>query len=870
MQDELKGSVHKTKLLVIFIVTVCAVALVVHWPSLSAEALSIDDDQYFIENVLVQKPGLKSAWRFLSEVLEPSTVGGYYQPLTMISLMADHALGGRVDNLTPFHCTSLTLHMVNTALVIVLLYLLFGNVWAAAGIGLLFGVHPMTVEPVTWVSERKTLLAAFFVLWSLTLYVCYARKEKRRFYFGCLAMYILALMSKPTSTPLPMVMLLMDYWPLRRFNRRAVLEKIPFFVIGAISAVITYISQSRTAIVGLPMDYGPERIPLVLCHNIIFYLYKIVWPVKLSSYYPYPVEFSLSDPMLMAGIIGSCILILLLIISLRWTRAVLAGWLIFFVAMLPTMQIIGFSNVIAADKFAYLPSIGLMMILAAFVTWFCSTNKTLIWRVAILVVVLVAAGAEAVGTRRYLVNWRNMMTLSKHFLTLAPDAAQINLMMGYALQREGRLDEAEYYCRRAVQLAPDYSDASNNLALVLKLQGRFEEAADYYRKALEGPLKDANIQYNLANTLQSMGRSDEAIKYYYEALKMNPEHVYAHNNLANVLAEQGKLDAAVTRYRQALKIKPSYPEAYNNLGTTLELQGKLDEAIDCYSQAIRINPDFREAHYNLICLLASRDKLDGAISYYRQVLKINLEDAEAHNSFGVGLLLRGKINEATRQFKLALQSDPVFFEAYRNLALLSESRGKIEQAVAYHRKFLELQPDDIEVHIKVANLLASQNKFDEAADYFNQALRLAPNDAKIHYSMGMALAMAEKPEKAIEHFRQALQLKPFWYEPAIWIARILAVYPDAEVRDPDKAVIIAVHAARLTKYQNPEVLEILAVSYAAAGQLNLAVETAQKALELAVAARDNRLVGRLRNAIERYRQKNLKTESKLKIETDSK
>jgi tetratricopeptide (TPR) repeat protein len=786
MQEKIRESGSKARLLTALIIIVCTAVFVVHRTSLSAEARSIDDDQYFVENILVQNPGWKSAWRFLTEVLEPSTVSGYYQPLTMISLMVDYALGGRADNLMPFHCTSLALHMANTVLIIVLLYLLFGNAWAAAGAGLLFGIHPMTVETIAWVSERKTLLAAFFAFWCLTLYVCYARKKNRRFYLGCMAMYILALMSKPTSTPLPIMMLLMDYWPLKRLNRQAVLEKIPFLALGHISAVITYISQSRTATVGLPAEYGPERIPLVICHNIVFYLYKIIWPVNLSSYYAYPAVFSLSNPMLMAGIIGSCVLILLLIISLRWTRAALTGWLIFFVALLPTMQIIGFSIVIASDKFAYLPSVGLLMVLAAFAAWFYSANKTLIWRIVIVIVVLISAGAEAVGTRGYLVHWRSMMSLSKHFLALAPDAAQINLMMGYAFQREGKLDEAEHYCRRAVQLAPSYIDANNNLALVLKLQGKFDEAADYYRKASQAAPKDANIHYNLGNALQSLGKLDEAISQYYEALKINPEHAHAHNNLANALSEQGKLDEAVDHYRQTLKIKPSNAEAYNNLGTALEMQGKLDEAIDCYSRALRIKPDF--------------------------------------------------------------------VEAYRNLASLFEAQGELEEAVIHYRKAMQFKPNDIELHLKVGTLLASQNKFDEAIGHFSQVLRLAPDNAEAHYNIGMALAMTDKPRKAIEHLKQAMQLKPSWSEPAIWMARILATYPDPTVRDPNNAVIIATHAAELTKYQDPEVLETLAAGYAATGQFELAVKTAQEALALASAAQNNELVSRLRDTIERYKQ----------------
>ncbi len=786
MQEKIGESVSKAKLLISLIIVVCIVVLMVHWPSLSANALLIDDDQYFIENLLVQNPSLKSAWRFLTEVLEPSTVGGYYQPLAMISLMIDYGLGGRDDNLMPFHRTSLALHMANTVLIIVLLYLLFGHVWVAAGIGLLFGVHPMTVEPVTWVSERKTLLTAFFAFCCLILYVCFARKKKWRFYLSCMAMYILALMSKPTSTPLPIMMFLMDYWPLKRLNRQTALEKIPFLAVGTISAVITYISQSRTAAVGLPAEYGPERIPLVICHDIVFYLYKIFWPVNLSSYYAYPVVFSLSDPMMMAGIIGSCVLILLLIISLRWTRAALTGWLIFFIGVLPTMQIIGFSNVIASDKFAYLPSVGLLMILAAFVVWFYNANKTPKWHIVAVIIALILAGSEAVGTRRYLVHWRSTVSLSKYFLVLAPDAAQINLTMGYAFQREGKLDEAESYCRRAIQLAPSYFDAHNNLALVLRLQGKFDEAVDHYYKALQGKPKNANIHYNLGNTLQSLGKLDAAISHYYEALRINPEHAYAHNNLANALADQGKLDEAVDHYRQSLKIKPSNALAYNNIGTILEMQGKFDEAINQFHRALQVKPDF----------------------------------AEAHN----------------------------------NLALLLESQGKIEEAVIYYRKVLQFKADDIELHLKVGRLFVSQNKPDEAIGHFSQALRFAPNNAEAHYNMGVALAMTGKPREAIKHLKQAMQLKPSWHKPAIWLARILATYPDFEVRDPSNAVIIATQAAELTKHQDPEVLEVLAASYAATGQFEMAIRTAQEALELASASQNNKLVSRLRDMIEQYRQ----------------
>ena len=191
-------------LLIALIVAVCVAVVIAHWPALSANALSFDDTQYLTENLLVQSPGWASAKQFLTEVLEPSTVRGYYQPLTMISLMVDYALGGRADNLMPFHRTSLILHAANTALVIVLLYLLFGQAPVAAAVGLLFGLHPMTVEPIPWMSERKTLLAAFFALCCLVAYVRFKHKGNWRLYVCCLVLYLLALMSKPTSVPLPL------------------------------------------------------------------------------------------------------------------------------------------------------------------------------------------------------------------------------------------------------------------------------------------------------------------------------------------------------------------------------------------------------------------------------------------------------------------------------------------------------------------------------------------------------------------------------------------------------------------------------------------------------------------------------------------
>ncbi|MGD0598013.1 MAG: tetratricopeptide repeat protein [Sedimentisphaerales bacterium] len=595
------------------IIAVCAAVLFVHWPALSAKATFVDDEQYLLRNFTVQNPSWVSAKQFLVEVLKPSTVKGYYQPLSMISLMVDCAFGGSPQNFKPFHVTSLILHLANTALIIVLLWLLFKRPWIAAGAGLLFGLHPLTVEPISWISERKTLLAAFFVLWSLVLYVRSVRRGNSKIYLSCVLTYALALMSKPTSTPLPVLMLLMDYWPLRRLKWRTVLEKLPLFFIGGISAVITFISQSRSASVIVPHNYNLALVPLVICHNIIFYLYKMVWPANLSPYYAIPDQFGFSAPMVIISAIGTCILIMLLVLSLRWTRAALTGWLIFFVAIFPTMQILQFSDVIASDKFAYLPSIGLLMILAAFLGWICCSDgipQHTAKCIVVAILVLMLAGAESFATRRYLTHWRDTATLCEHTLSMSPKSPIIRRILYRAYFLRGDIDKGIEQCRQTLRYESDNEHAFsyNDLGIALWSQGRKDEAIVCLNKAIEIDPNYSEAHYNLGKILQMQGKDDEAIKHFYRAIGNNAYYPEVYNALGLAFQKQDKLDKAVECYYKALEIAPGYAKAHNNLGLVFLKQNKLEEAIGHFQAALRINPNFTEAQLNLEQAIKTRHR----------------------------------------------------------------------------------------------------------------------------------------------------------------------------------------------------------------------------------------------------------------------
>ncbi|MBU0638807.1 MAG: tetratricopeptide repeat protein [Planctomycetes bacterium] len=535
-----------------------ALTLAAYGPTLSAQALCFDDEEYLVDNRLVQNPSWSSTGRFLTEVLEPSSVGGYYQPISMISLMLDVARGGRAGDLRPFHQTSLALHVINTVLVIVFLHMLFGSPWVAALVGLLFGVHPVCVESVAWVAERKTLLATFFSLCSLIGYVAYVRKPNWQRYGLCLLMYVLALLSKPTSTPLPVLLLLLDAWPLRRLTWRGVLEKVPLIAVGALAAVITVVSQGRTASVTLLADDATLRIPLMLCHNIVFYLHKFVWPADLSPHYPFPEPLALSHGMVLAGVVGTVVLLAVLLVTLRRTRAPLVGWLFFFVALLPTTGIVGFTNVSAADRFVYLPAVGLLLILAWALraTWERRAAQSAASgrRALVLVVVLLLAAGEGYAARRYLAEWRNTETLYRRMIRIAP-------------------------------LAPE-------------------------------------PQFNLGNTLRDLGRTDEALAAYRATLRLNANHLGAHNNLATALIRQSKTAEAIVHWQAALQIKPDSPTTHHNLGLALARQNDLPAAITHFRAALDLAPNNAATHYYLGLALQTQGQGKEAVAEYRAALRL--------------------------------------------------------------------------------------------------------------------------------------------------------------------------------------------------------------------------------------------------------
>ncbi len=623
----------------------------------------MNDGDYVTQNHRVQNPSWANTGRFLSEVTNPSTVRGYYQPLAMISLMLDSAMGGRPDYLRPYHRTSLALHVANTALVVVLMYLLFGEPWVAALIGLVFGTHPMTVETIAWLGERKTTLATFFGLGCLTLYVTYAlgRRTSWKLYAACLVTFILALMSKPTVTPMPALVLLLDYWPLRRLDRRAILEKVPLLAIAGVFVVVTVISQGHMQLTDY-QELSFAQTALIACHNVVFYPLKMIWPTPLSSVYPFPEPISLSHPMVLAGVIAIGLLVPALLVSLRWTRALLTGWLFFFVALSPTLMNVGYAFGVAADKYAYLPSIGLLLILAWGLHWFWSHPSLRpcppVRETAALLLVVILAAAQARATHRYLAHWQDTGSFCRHILAIAPKTSWAHNLLGYDLLEHGRIEEAVEHCREAIRLDPDSAKAHINLGLALTEKRQLDEAVTHFEKALQLRPDSTEAHNNLGIVLAARGEFDKAAAHFEASLHSMPHSPEAHFNLGLALAARGKLDRAITHFKASLRLRPDSPEVHFNLGCALAAKRQFPGAILHFTKTLELKPDSPEAHFNLARALAVQDRVDEAITHLEKTLQFKPDSAEVHCKLGDLLRHRGRVEEASRAYRAALAIDP--------------------------------------------------------------------------------------------------------------------------------------------------------------------------------------------------------------------
>jgi tetratricopeptide (TPR) repeat protein len=602
----------------IFAGAICILLAAAVWitfgQTLRYEFVNYDDDRYVYDNPDVNH-GLTLAG--LASAFTRTHVGNWH-PLTMIS----HMLDCQLYRLRPWghHLTNVWLHAAAAIVLFLALRHLTGAFWRSAFVAAVFAVHPLRAESVAWVAERKDVLSGLFfmlTLWAYSLYTCIHPRSARR-YTITLILFALGLMCKATLVPLPFILLLLDYWPGRRFResegkdwqnsftrfRHLLVEKIPFLALAAAACLATILAQ-RAAIAPTDQLSFADRIGNALVSYVI-YLGQMFYPVKLAAFYPY-----LTDSLTAGNILLSSAVLVGITAIFFFARAnspyLLVGWLWYLGMLVPVIGIIQVGSQARADRYTYLPQIGLYLL----VTW-TATDLSAKWRYGREILVVVASIVILtliISTQNQTSYWKNSETLWTHTLACTSRNSVAEGNLGAAVLQKGQVDKAIPHFQKALEIKPNYAEAESNLGVVFLQKRQPDNAMPHFQKALEINPHYAEAESNLGAALLQKGEVDGAIAHCVSALEIKPDCAEAHYNFGNALLQKGQMDEATTHYQEALKIRPRYAEAYNNLGVVFLRKGQLNEAINYYQQALTIKPDYAPAKHNLGDALLQKDRL---------------------------------------------------------------------------------------------------------------------------------------------------------------------------------------------------------------------------------------------------------------------
>lgn len=723
----------------IYISAVIIIALLaVYWQVTGFSFINFDDNVYVTENFHVTNgitvEGIQWAFAYV--------YNGMFQwhPLTWLSHMLDCQLFG----LDPgkHHLINLLFHIINSLLLFFLFRKMTGAVWQSAFVAMLFALHPVNVDTVAWITMRKSLVSTLFLFLSIWFYVDFARHPSTGRFMAVFLFFLLGLLAKPMLITLPCMLLLLDYWPLKRirfsnarpesegssedraFSRiqvsavSLVIEKIPLFILSFACAFWSSLSHGPS---GLVTETAPMTLRLSnALVSYIIYIKKLFWPVELAVFYPFPT--SIPTWQVLLSVLLLLCLTILFIYSIKLTRAFITGWLWFLGTLIPVSGLLqpGLWPALA-DRWAYIPYIGLFIILA----WGVPTTL-LKWRHRNMAMALLAAVfivALSARTHFQASFWKNSTALFSRTLVVTENNQLAQLNLGLALHKEeGKIEEAIKHYIAVLKNRPDLPIAYINLGKAYKDIGRIDEAVSQYKKAIELDPSSYAAHINLGNMGFEKGRFEEAISYYKQAVQIKPNSVNGHIRLGFAYSKAEKYDKASEQFNIALKINPHSDEAYNNLGILAVKTRRLNRAVFYFKKALTINPDLSNAEKNL------KNIMDSITNIKKKIQKIELElKADPDNIpllFQAGKIYRQNSNfsKAIDIYKKILIVEPDSSEAYKNLAFAYARQGDYEQGLTSFKKAVALQPHDPQPYYYIACIYSRQNQTKKAVAWLKKAI----------------------------------------------------------------------------------------------------------------------------------------------------
>ena len=692
--------------------------VVVFGQTVRHDFVDFDDNDYVCQNPHVLR-GLTAEGIVWAAT---ATHSNNWHPLTWLSHMLDCQLYGRRPG--GHHLTSVLLHAANAILLFLVLRRMTGDLWPSAFVAVVFAVHPLRVESVAWVAERKDVLSGLFFMLTLWAYLAYVRRPfSWARYLTVVLLFAAGVMAKPMLVTAPFVLLLLDYWPLGRIVagtlrvpslnvadtrhvlsaaeqpneqtahgvcllRRLVAEKIPLLAVAAVSCAATTMAQNK-----IPLDVVVFSRRLSNAQvSYAAYIGQLFYPAGLSAFYPYPGP---QPPWKVWGAVLALAAISLAA-AIRWRRNpyLLVGWLWYLGMLVPVLGLVQVGRQAMADRYTYLPQIGLCVAMAWGAAEIARSWPGLRWVFGSVMAVLTLALMGCAWQQT--TYWRDTESLWTHALHCDPRNVLAHNNLAGALAAGGHFDKAMAEYRAVLKIRPYELDANNNLANLLAHEDQLDEAERYYRQALKARPDSADVHNNLANLLARQGRLDEAVEHYRLALAIRPNYGEAHNNLANRLVALGRFDEAERHYRQVLEIMPNCVEALAGLGNALSRQGRLDEAVEQYHQALEIRPNDAGVRNNLRKVSTEEANLAVTLEEYRKSLERKPDDAATANNLAWLLatcpsasLRNGTeaVEIARRVNRLAGGNQPAVLDT---LAAAYAETGRFPEALSTAHRALEL------------------------------------------------------------------------------------------------------------------------------------------------------------------------------------
>jgi Flp pilus assembly protein TadD len=601
--------------------------------------------------------------------------------------MADVSLFGLRSG--AHHLMSVAIHLLSTALLFTLLIRMTRSTWPSAFVAFVFALHPLHVESVAWIAERKDVLSGLFWVLTMWAYVYYSERPSMRRYLLVATLFAGGLMAKPMLVTLPVVLLLLDFWPLRRVlaagpdtpptpvaKGRTVsqlaLEKLPLLALSGAVSTIAFLAQTKA---GGITELGAISLPARIGNAVVSYgayMAQTVWSSRLAVVYPLPMRFPLSQFFAAAAAMAAISLL-----AVWWRRRrpyLFVGWFWFLGTLVPVIGLVQVGLQARADRYTYVPMIGLMIALA----W-GAADVVAHWprtRAVFMVAGVAACGAFTAVTWQQLHYWQSTVPLFEHALTVTKDNAVAHNALGSAFRETGQIDKALAHYREATRLRPRFAEAQTNLGAALLDAGRPGEAMPHLATAIDVNPTSPEAYVNLGNALDLVGESSDAAVVYRAALRIRPERATTHLGLASALAHQHMVEDTVTEVRLAITLAPEDGAVRTAAGALLAAVGHLPEAAEQFREAIRLEPSSAAAHEGLGNALASQGTMQEAAREFGQAVRLQPDNPKAHTNLGSALASLGRFDEAIAEFAAALRLDPSLVDVKRNMELAQALRAR--------------------------------------------------------------------------------------------------------------------------------------------------------------------------------------------------